>query len=226
MILSTSVPAGASVNSPLAISVCWCVYNGIPHFLIVYYAYVSKGPSLAWVCRICMVLSFVTGALAVGLMWGLYPKQFDMKVGGGGVSLALEGSTAVPPVRDILLVLIDKQQGLLSGPHALLWSATRVLCTLNSHCRLEAGLLVGLLAFPLPTTAPHPIRQPTGTLSFIVCRKSPSMLCTTWTLSVWGLYQQIMRCPTAAVPWCLRRPSDRPTGTSAAGGWRAGPWGT
>ena len=83
MILSTSVPAGASVNSPLAISVCWCVYNGIPHFLIVYYAYVSKGPSLAWVCRICMLLSFVTGALAVGLMWGLYPKQFDMKVGGG-----------------------------------------------------------------------------------------------------------------------------------------------
>lgn len=83
VIPSTSVPAGASVNSPLAISVCWCVYNGIPHFLIVYYAYVSKGPSLAWVCRICMLLSFVTGALAVGLMWGLYPKQFDMKVGGG-----------------------------------------------------------------------------------------------------------------------------------------------
>ena len=83
VILIVCVPAGASVNSPLAISVCWCVYNGIPHFLIVYYAYVSKGPSLAWVCRICMLLSFVTGALAVGLMWGLYPKQFDMKVGGG-----------------------------------------------------------------------------------------------------------------------------------------------
>ncbi len=38
----------------------------------------AQGVSLQWVCRACMVLSFFSAACAVGLMWGLYPKEYDL----------------------------------------------------------------------------------------------------------------------------------------------------
>lgn len=37
-----------------------------------------QGVSLQYLCRICMVLSFFCAACAVGLMWGLYPKEYDL----------------------------------------------------------------------------------------------------------------------------------------------------
>ena len=37
-----------------------------------------QGVSLQYICRICMVLSFFCAACAVGLMWGLYPKEYDL----------------------------------------------------------------------------------------------------------------------------------------------------
>ncbi len=38
----------------------------------------AQGVSLQYVCRACMVLSFFSAACAVGLMWGLYPKEYDL----------------------------------------------------------------------------------------------------------------------------------------------------
>ncbi|KAK9842280.1 hypothetical protein WJX81_004432 [Elliptochloris bilobata] len=85
----------ATIASPLCISIVWIVYALIPEALVMYYACVSKaclladyelskcrasanGVSLQYVCRICMVLSFFSAACAVGLMWGLYPKEYDL----------------------------------------------------------------------------------------------------------------------------------------------------
>ncbi len=71
---------GSTVNSPLAISVVWCVYNALPHFLVLWYVLVSKGISLQYLCRFCILLSFFCGSIAVGLIWGLYPRTYSFKV--------------------------------------------------------------------------------------------------------------------------------------------------
>lgn len=45
--------------------------------LALYYAFIARGPSLAWLCRIGMVLSFMAAVTAVLLMWALYPTHYD-----------------------------------------------------------------------------------------------------------------------------------------------------
>ncbi|DBB00628.1 TPA: hypothetical protein ACH3X3_002312 [Trebouxia sp. C0006] len=70
---------GSTVSSPLAISVVWCVYNALPHFLVLWYVLVSKGISLQYLCRFCILLSFFCGSIAVGLIWGLYPRTYSFK---------------------------------------------------------------------------------------------------------------------------------------------------
>lgn len=67
----------ATINTPLAISVLWCVYQMIPSALVLMYAYVSRGLMLQYACRLGIILSFFTGACAVGLMWGLYPPNYN-----------------------------------------------------------------------------------------------------------------------------------------------------
>ena len=67
----------ATIQSPLAISVLWCVYQMIPSGLVLLYACISKGMLLQYACRLGIILSFFTGACAVGLMWGLYPPNYD-----------------------------------------------------------------------------------------------------------------------------------------------------
>lgn len=47
--------------------------HAVPPFLALYYASIARGPSLAWLCRILMVLSLLAGIVAVLLMWALYP---------------------------------------------------------------------------------------------------------------------------------------------------------
>jgi hypothetical protein len=60
--------------------VVWCVYNALPHFLVLWYVLVSKGISLQYLCRFCILLSFFCGSIAVGLIWGLYPRSYSFKV--------------------------------------------------------------------------------------------------------------------------------------------------
>ena len=66
-----------SVNSPLAISIIWGIYQIIPYALVLFYWLVSKGVLLQYMCRLGLVLQFVSGAAAVGLMWGLYPPAYN-----------------------------------------------------------------------------------------------------------------------------------------------------
>lgn len=49
----------------------------VPPGLALYYAVIARGPSLAWLCRICLVLSLACGVAAVLLMWALYPIHYD-----------------------------------------------------------------------------------------------------------------------------------------------------
>ena len=49
----------------------------VPPALALYYAAIARGPSLAWLCRIGLVLSFMAGITAVLLMWALYPVNYD-----------------------------------------------------------------------------------------------------------------------------------------------------
>ena len=49
----------------------------VPPALALYYAAIARGPSLAWLCRIGLVLSFLAGITAVLLMWALYPVSYD-----------------------------------------------------------------------------------------------------------------------------------------------------
>ena len=49
----------------------------VPPLLALYYAFIARGPSLAWLCRIGMVLSFMAAVTAVLLMWALYPIHYD-----------------------------------------------------------------------------------------------------------------------------------------------------
>lgn len=67
----------ATIDTPLAISVLWCVYQMIPSGLVLLYNFISKGLLLQYACRLGILLSFFTGACAVGLMWGLYPPNYD-----------------------------------------------------------------------------------------------------------------------------------------------------
>lgn len=69
--------SGPTLASPLAISVLWAFYGAVPSFLAIYYGAISKGPSLAAVCRLAMVTGLSAGTLAVFLMWGLAPQQYD-----------------------------------------------------------------------------------------------------------------------------------------------------
>ena len=52
-------------------------FGAVPPALALYYACIARGPSLAWLCRIGLVLSFLAGITAVLLMWALYPVNYD-----------------------------------------------------------------------------------------------------------------------------------------------------
>lgn len=43
--------SGATLRSPLIISILWAFYNMIPPLLVVFYGWVSTGTLLQWLCR-------------------------------------------------------------------------------------------------------------------------------------------------------------------------------
>ncbi len=98
--------AGSTVSSPLAISVVWCVYNALPHFLVLWYVLVSKGISLQYLCRFCILLSFFCGSIAVGLIWGLYPRTYSFKVPLLTPSLPLLTPSPPPPLASLFTCMM------------------------------------------------------------------------------------------------------------------------
>jgi hypothetical protein len=66
-----------SVNAAQAISLCWLVFNTVPHLTLLLNS--SAGPGtfmVAW-CRFGMFLTTASSALAVVLMWLLYPREIS-----------------------------------------------------------------------------------------------------------------------------------------------------
>lgn len=68
---------GATVVTTLTISVVWIVYSMIPPYLLIHYTWIGRGTTLQFMCRVAFVLSFVTSICAVGLLWAVYPKDYD-----------------------------------------------------------------------------------------------------------------------------------------------------
>jgi len=68
------------VNAPKALALCWLVYNALPHVLLLMYAAVGGGVALTRACRGAMVVSTCAGALAIVLLWLLYPREVDYGV--------------------------------------------------------------------------------------------------------------------------------------------------
>jgi hypothetical protein len=56
-----------NINAAKAISLCWIVFNIVPHLLLLLNAY--------FICKICMFVTNASGILAIILMWLLYPRE-------------------------------------------------------------------------------------------------------------------------------------------------------
>jgi Glycosyl hydrolase family 9 len=65
------------VNAAQAISLCWLVFNTIPHVTLLLNSSVGPGSFMVAWCRIGMLLTTASSALAVVLMWLLYPREID-----------------------------------------------------------------------------------------------------------------------------------------------------
>ncbi|KAK9865087.1 hypothetical protein WJX84_007198 [Apatococcus fuscideae] len=66
---------GALVFSPLLISVLWAAYAIVPPFLLLFYATIGPGYLLQFFCRLTMMVTFASGAAAVGLMWAIHESD-------------------------------------------------------------------------------------------------------------------------------------------------------
>ena len=68
---------GGVLDTPLAISLIFMVYNLIPQYLLLQYAAYSSRGFFNAVCKLMMLLSTVLMIVGVVLVWILYPKSYD-----------------------------------------------------------------------------------------------------------------------------------------------------
>ena len=68
-----------AVNAAQGISLSWLVFNTVPHVNLLFYsAFGPGGFMVAW-CKLGMLLTFASSALAIILMWLLYPREVDFQ---------------------------------------------------------------------------------------------------------------------------------------------------
>ncbi len=79
----SKLAAGPSVVTTLSISVVWILYGMIPSFLLLWYTFIGRGSTLAFMCRACFVLSYACSLLALMLLWAVYPAEFDYGAAAG-----------------------------------------------------------------------------------------------------------------------------------------------
>jgi hypothetical protein len=70
---------GGVLDSPLAISLIFMVYNLVPQYLLLQYAVYRSRMFFNAVCRLAMLLSTAMAVTGVVLVWVLYPKTYDYK---------------------------------------------------------------------------------------------------------------------------------------------------
>lgn len=142
---------GPTLASPLAISVLWAFYGAVPSFLAVYYGAISKGPSLAAVCRLAMVTGLSAGTLAVFLMWGLAPKQYDYAEIADSATAFFDarrvGKLPTPTPEDIPwrsdALLQEVASPLLSAASAIVSAAKNLTATATGVADVSGGWLNG-----------------------------------------------------------------------------------
>ena len=61
------------------ISLCWLVFNTIPHLNLLFYSAFGPGGFMVGWCRFGMFVTTATSALAIVLMWLLYPRDVDFR---------------------------------------------------------------------------------------------------------------------------------------------------
>jgi hypothetical protein len=81
-----------AVNAAQAISLSWIVFNTVPHLTLLFNSAFGPGNFMVAWCRLGMFLTAATGALAVVLMWLLYPREVSF-------TDALDGSVTYLHVR-------------------------------------------------------------------------------------------------------------------------------
>jgi hypothetical protein len=59
------------------ISLCWILFNMVPHVLLLLHTYFGPGYIMNAICKGCMALTAASGVLAIVLMWLLYPREVD-----------------------------------------------------------------------------------------------------------------------------------------------------
>lgn len=70
---------GGVLDTPLAISLIFMVYNLIPQYLLLQYASYRPRTFYNIVCKVAMFLSTAMAIMGVVLVWVLYPKSYDYK---------------------------------------------------------------------------------------------------------------------------------------------------
>ena len=70
---------GGVLDTPLAISLIFMVYNLIPQYLLLQYAMYRPRMFYNFICKLAMFLSTAMMILGVVLVWVLYPKSYDYK---------------------------------------------------------------------------------------------------------------------------------------------------
>ncbi|PRW56955.1 Six-hairpin glycosidase [Chlorella sorokiniana] len=75
------------LDTPLAISLIFMVYNIIPQFLLLQYVVYRKPLVFNAVCKLAMLLSTAVLILGVVLVWLLYPRSYDYKQALGNTML-------------------------------------------------------------------------------------------------------------------------------------------
>jgi endoglucanase len=70
-----------NLNSPLIISLLWCVYNTVPQGLLLWYAFFPHGGQwkrvFNWMCKLGMLIQWATALAAVVLIWPMLPPVYE-----------------------------------------------------------------------------------------------------------------------------------------------------
>eukprot|EP00892_Ulva_mutabilis_P001911 jgi/Ulvmu1/11720/UM008_0131.1 len=63
-----------------SILMCWIVFNTVPHALLLLTAYFGPGAIMNALCKACIGLTSAVAALAIVIMWLLYPREPNWEV--------------------------------------------------------------------------------------------------------------------------------------------------
>lgn len=65
-------------QSPLIISLLWCIYNMVPQLLLLWYAFGTKsGRVITWLCQAAQLIGMGTAIAAIILIWPMIPPTYQ-----------------------------------------------------------------------------------------------------------------------------------------------------